>query len=302
MRILIIGNKGQLGSELTRILANGRSELGHIPDAYKGADVVGADVDTLDIANRAATIAFADQLDPVDLLINCAAMTNVDACESDAESAMRINAIGARNAAEMSAGLHCPIVHISTDYVFDGHGTKPYTEWDIPAPASVYGKSKLLGERYVRETQPESFIVRTAWLYGYIGNNFVKTILKAAREKGALKVVDDQRGNPTNAADLAHHILKIGVTHEYGIYHCTGEGECSWYDFAAEIVRLSGIPCEVTPCTTEEFPRPAPRPAYSAMDNLMLRCTVGDEMRPWRDAIAAFMREIATEKRTQKQS
>jgi dTDP-4-dehydrorhamnose reductase len=113
--------------------------------------------------------------------------------------------------------------------------------------------------------------------------------LKAGKEKGILKVVNDQRGNPTNAADLAHHILKIGSAHEYGIYHCTGDGECSWYDFAKEIIRLSGIPCEINPCTTKEFPRPAPRPAYSAMDNLMLRCTVGDEMRGWREAIAAFM-------------
>jgi dTDP-4-dehydrorhamnose reductase len=288
-KIAVIGNKGQLGSELTRVLASGRSELGPIPDAYKGADIIGADTDSLDITDRDATRAFADKLGRADLLINCAAMTDVDACESNAEAAMRVNAVGARNAAFMARELRCPIVHISTDYVFDGRATKPYTEWDIPAPVSVYGKSKLLGERYVRETLPESFIMRTSWLYGRTGNNFVKTILNAAREKGALKVVDDQRGNPTNAADLAHHILKIGVTREYGLYHCTGNGECSWYDFAKEIVRLSGLPCEVNPCTTEEFPRPAPRPAYSAMDNLMLRCTVGDEMRMWLDAIAVFI-------------
>jgi dTDP-4-dehydrorhamnose reductase len=289
MRILIIGNKGQLGSELTRVLTNGYGELGPIPDAYEGADIIGADVDSLDITSRDATAAFADRLKRADLLINCAAMTNVDACESDAEAAMRVNAVGARNAAYMARVLRCPIVHISTDYVFDGRGEKPYAEWDIPAPVSVYGKSKLLGEHCVRETLPEAFIVRTSWLYGHVGNNFVKTILKAAREKGALKVVNDQRGNPTNAADLAHHILKIGVTHAYGIYHCTGNGECSWYDFAKEIVRLSDIPCALEPCTTEEFPRPAPRPAYSAMDNLMLRCTVGDDMRPWREALAAFI-------------
>jgi dTDP-4-dehydrorhamnose reductase len=290
MRIVIIGDKGQLGSELTRILADGRSELGRIPDIYKDAEVIGADIDALDITNRDAVTAFATEHGRADLLINCAAMTNVDACESDPETAMRINAVGARNAAYMAALLACPIVHISTDYVFDGRAAKPYTEWDLPSPVSVYGKSKLLGERYVREARPESFIVRTAWLYGRTGNNFVKTILKTAREKGILKVVDDQRGNPTNAADLAHHILKLGAGREYGIYHCTGAGECSWYDFAKEIIRLSGIPCEISPCTTEEFPRPAPRPAYSAMDNLMLRCTVGDEMRPWREALAAFMK------------
>jgi dTDP-4-dehydrorhamnose reductase len=292
MRILIIGNKGQLGSELTRVLATGRSELGQIPDAYSGADIVGVDADSLDITSQSAATAFADKLNRADLLINCAAMTNVDACESEPEAAMRVNAVGARNAAHMARKLRCPIIHISTDYVFDGRGTRPYAEWDTPAPASVYGKSKLLGERCVRETLPESFIVRTSWLYGHIGNNFVKTILKTAHERDILKVVDDQRGNPTNAADLAHHILKLGVTREYGLYHCTGTGECSWYDFAKEIIELSGIPCEVKPCTTEEFPRPAPRPAYSAMDNLMLRCTVGDEMRDWREAIAAFVRSL----------
>jgi dTDP-4-dehydrorhamnose reductase len=291
MKILIIGNKGQLGSELTRILESGRSELGAIPDIYQNADILGADIDTLDITSHDATTAFANKHSGIDLLINCAAMTNVDACESDPESAMRINAIGARNAADLARSMACPIVHISTDYVFDGRNTKPYTEWDIPAPASVYGKSKLLGERYVRESCPASFIVRTAWLYGHTGSNFVKTILKTGKERGILKVVDDQRGNPTNAADLAHHILKLGATREYGVYHCTGNGECSWYGFAKEIIRLSGIPCEVNPCTTEEFPRPAPRPAYSSMDNLMLRCTVGDEMRQWREAVAAFMEE-----------
>jgi dTDP-4-dehydrorhamnose reductase len=289
MRILIIGNKGQLGSELTRILAAGRSELGQIPDTYRNADVLGIDIDTLDITDCVAATAFAGKTGKADLLINCAAMTNVDACESDPESAMRINAVGARNAALMAREMHCPIVHISTDYVFDGLGAKPYAEWDIPAPVSVYGKSKLFGEHYVRETVSSSFVVRTSWLYGRVGNNFVKTILKAAREKGSLKVVNDQRGNPTNAGDLAHHILKIGAGREYGLYHCTGNGECSWYGFAKEIVRLSGIPCTVTPCTTEEFPRPAPRPAYSAMDNMMLRCTVGDGMREWREAIADFM-------------
>jgi dTDP-4-dehydrorhamnose reductase len=291
MRILIIGSKGQLGSELTRVLAIEHSELGQIPNIYKDAVVIGADADELDITSRNTVVAFAKEIEKIDLIINCAAMTDVDACETDQESALRINAIGARNAAYMAVKLNCPIIHISTDYVFDGHAVKPYTEWDIPAPVSIYGKSKLLGECYVRETCPESFIVRTSWLYGHAGNNFVKTILKTAREKGILKVVDDQRGNPTNAVDLAHHILKIGTTREYGIYHCTGKGDCSWYDFATEIVKLSGIPCEVIPCTTKEFPRPAPRPVYSGMKNLMLQCTVGDEMRQWQEAIATFMKK-----------
>ncbi|MDR3294756.1 MAG: dTDP-4-dehydrorhamnose reductase [Clostridiales Family XIII bacterium] len=288
MKILIIGNRGQLGSELTRVLADGRGELGAVPGAYRGADVTGADLGELDITDFGAARAFI-AAGKFELIVNCAAMTNVDACESEYEAAMKINALGPRNVAAAAQEAGSALVHISTDYVFDGRGTRPYAEWDVPAPVSVYGKSKLLGERYVRENCPASFIIRTAWLYGQNGSNFVKTILKAGEEKDVITVVDDQRGNPTNAADLAHHILKAGATREYGIYHCTGDGECSWYDFAKEIIRLSGAACEVRPCAAKDYPRPAPRPAYSAMDNLMLRATVGDEMRPWQEALAAFM-------------
>ncbi|MDR2156574.1 MAG: dTDP-4-dehydrorhamnose reductase [Clostridiales Family XIII bacterium] len=289
MRLLITGSRGQLGNELIEILRSGTSEIGAVPAVYAGAEITGVDVDTLDIADIGAVSDFADGKN-FDLIINCAAMTNVDACESDCETAMKVNAIGARNMASAAERRNAKLVHVSTDYVFDGRAATPYREWDSPAPATVYGKSKLLGERYVRETCRRSFIVRTAWLYGSAGNNFVRTILKLAAEKDRIKVVDDQIGNPTNANDLAHHILRIAAGDGYGVYHCTGEGICSWYDFAAEIVRLSGLSCEVEPCSTEEFPRPAPRPAYSAMDRLMLRTTGADEMRPWREALEAFMK------------
>ena len=156
----------------------------------------------------------------------------------------------------------------------------------------MYGKTKLLGEEYVRQFCTRWFVVRTAWLYGYVGKNFVKTMVNAARKTGSLTVVDDQLGNPTNAADLAHHILKLAVTEEYGVYHCTGEGVCSWYEFTKEIVRLAGLQATVAPCTSAEYkaahPAAADRPAWSALDNRMLRCTVGDEMRPWKQALAAF--------------
>jgi dTDP-4-dehydrorhamnose reductase len=307
VRILVVGDKGQLGNELKDVLALGKSELGAVPAAYDGADVTGIDIDALDIADADAVrsdftcgerpgvgvhaeVERVGEVDGAyDIIINCAAMTNVDTCEADAESAMRANAIGARNLAAAARRIGAKFVHLSTDYVFDGCADAPYREWDATAPATVYGKSKLLGERYATQACRETFIVRTSWLYGRVGNNFVKTILGLARDRDSIKVVDDQMGNPTHANDLAHHILKIALTEEYGVYHCTGEGVCSWYDFATEIVRLSDLDCDVTACTTEEFPRPAPRPAYSAMDHLMLRCTVGDEMREWREAIASFI-------------
>jgi dTDP-4-dehydrorhamnose reductase len=289
LKILITGSKGQLGNELSRMIKDGHSEIGPIDSIYEGADVTEVDIDELDITDSCAVAAFFDGK-AMDLIINCAAMTNVDACETERETAMKVNAIGARNMAVLAQRFGAKIIHVSTDYVFDGTGDQPYTEWDAPNPATVYGKSKLLGEAYVRECCERAFIVRTAWLYGYSGNNFVKTILGLARERDTIKVVDDQKGNPTHANDLAHHILKIAATEEYGVYHCTGQGICSWYEFAKEIVALAGLSCQVEACTTEEFPRPAPRPAWSAMDHLMLRCTVGDEMRDWRAALEGFFR------------
>lgn len=289
MNILITGGNGQLGSELGRILSAGRAEIDSIPWEYAGARVTSVDVDTLDIADNAAVEAYFAGRE-FDLMINCAAMTNVDSCQSNRDAAMKANAIGPRNLARAAEKMGAKLLHVSTDYVFPGDGNEPYTEWDVCAPKSVYGKSKYLGEQYVRENCRRCFIVRTSWLYGYQGNNFVKTIIKAAREKGALKVVNDQRGNPTNANDLAYHILKIGVSDEYGVYHCTGTGECSWYDFASKIIELAGVSCTVTPCTTEEFTSRTPRPAFSSLDHAMLRVTVGDEMRPWQDALECFMK------------
>jgi dTDP-4-dehydrorhamnose reductase len=257
---------------------------------YKSADIAAADVAELDITRLGDVDAFIENEKP-DVVINCAAMTNVDACESDMRTAMSVNSVGVRNLAMAAQDVNAKFLHVSTDYVFSGNATEPYCEWDIPAPKTVYGKSKLLGEEFARRFCDRTFIVRTAWLYGRNGGNFVKTVLKNIREKGSLKVVNDQRGNPTNAGDLAHHILKLAATGEYGVYHCTGNGECSWYDFAVKIAELAGTRGEVSPCTTAEFPRPAPRPAYSSLQNLMLSCTVGDEMRPWEDALAGFLKE-----------
>lgn len=289
MKILITGSNGQLGSELTKILREGRSEIGPIPEVMINAQLDSIDLDDLDITDINASSLYITAASP-DIIINCAAYTDVDACEANREDAFRVNAIGARNMAICAEKIGAKLVHLSTDYVFAGDAERPYSEFDLPAPKSVYGLTKLAGEDYVRQFSTRWFIVRTAWLYGLSGRNFVKTILKRASETGKLKVVDDQIGNPTNAADLAHHILKIAAAGEYGLCHCTGKGECSWYEFAKKIVEYSGIEAMVEPCTSDEYPRPAKRPSYSSLDHMMLRSTVGDEMRSWQEALRSFLK------------
>ena len=293
MNILITGAKGQLGQEIMRCFERGYTELG-TPDVLKENNAVTPiDIDELDISDINALSAFFDGK-KFDAVINCAAYTNVNNCETERELAFKANAIGPRNLAIVCEKASAKLIHVSTDYVFAGDGCVPYVEWDICNPKSVYGKTKYLGEEYVKQFSTKYFIVRTAWLYGYYGNNFVKTMRRIATEKGACKVVADQRGNPTNAADLAHHILKLLTTEEYGIYHGTGTGECSWYEFTKKIVEFSGIDATVSPCTTEEFPTPAKRPAYSSLENMMFKTTVGDEFRTWEDALLCFIKNLTT--------
>lgn len=287
MKILITGSKGMLATQVITDLERGYTELGQVPEELKGAELLLADVDTLDITDKSAVEAFMAQHRP-DIVINCAAYTNVDGCESNQDTAFMVNAIGSRNLAIGCENTGAKLVHVSTDYVFRGDEPTPRREYDMPWPISAYGKTKYAGEEFVRQYCKKSFIVRTAWLYGYNGKNFVKTMVWLAKEKGGAKVVNDQHGNPTNAADLSHHLLKIAASEEYGIYHCTGNGECTWYEFAAEIARLAGYEGVMSPCTSEEFPTPTKRPAYSSLDNMMLRVTVGDEMRHWKDALKAY--------------
>jgi len=291
MKILITGCNGQLGNELQNIIKFGKAEISEVSDNIRNAEVIALDVDVLDITNLAQVKEKLNDLKP-DVVINCAAATNVDGCESNEDFAFKVNSIGPRNLAIACEKINAKLVQVSTDYVFSGVGNKPLTEYDLTAPYSAYGKTKLLGEKYVQEFCSKSFIVRTAWLYGYVGHNFVYTMMKLGKEKDMLKVVDDQRGNPTHANDLAYHILKLIETEEYGVYHCTGKGECSWYDFAKMIIELSGEKCEVNPCTSEEYKTPAKRPEYSSLDNMMLRCTVGDEMRDWKEAIKSFIKKV----------
>jgi dTDP-4-dehydrorhamnose reductase len=291
MKILITGAKGQLGTQIIKMLESKNSELGPIDAAYNKAEIIGAGSEVLDITNITAVRQYISELKP-DIVINCAAYTNVDACETNIDLAFKINAIGPRNLAIASEEIGAKLIHLSTDYVFSGIGTVPYREYDLVNPQSVYGSTKNAGDKFVKNFSSKYFIVRTAWVYGYYGNNFVKTIIKAAKEKGHLDVVDDQRGNPTNAEDLAYHLLKLALTEEYGIYHCTGTGECSWYDFACKIVEYSNIDCTVSPITSEKINRPAKRPAFSSLDNMMLRCTVGDEMRDWEKALKVFISNV----------
>lgn len=291
MKILITGSKGQLGNELLDIIKSGKAEIGEVSEAIKKSEVIALDVDELDITNLEQVKSKINDLKP-DVIINCAAATNVDGCESNEDFAFKVNSIGPRNLAIASEEVGAKLVQVSTDYVFSGVGNKPLTEYDLTAPYSVYGKTKLLGENYVRELSSKYFIVRTAWLYGYVGHNFVYTMRRLGKEKECITVVNDQRGNPTHANDLAYHILKLIQTEEYGVYHCTGKGECTWYDFAKMIIELSGEKCEVKPCTSDEYVTPAKRPEYSSLDNMMLRCTVGDEMRDWKDAIKSFINRL----------
>lgn len=288
MKILITGSKGQLGNELQNIIKAGKSEIGVITEELKKSEVIALDVEDLDITKLEQVKAVLKDIKP-DVVINCAAATNVDGCESNQDLAFKINTIGPRNLAMVCEEIGAKVVQVSTDYVFSGVGEKPLTEYDLTAPYSVYGKTKLMGEEFVREFSSKYFIVRTAWLYGYMGHNFVYTMMRLGKEKESLNVVNDQRGNPTNANDLAYHILKLIETEEYGVYHCTGKGECTWYDFAKAIMELSGRECTVNPCTSEEYKTPAKRPEYSSLDNMMLRCTVGDEMRDWQEALKTFI-------------
>ncbi|WP_297423373.1 dTDP-4-dehydrorhamnose reductase [Clostridium sp.] len=291
MKILITGAKGQLGNELLDIIKTGKAEIGEVSEVIKKSEVIALDVDELDITNLGQVENKINDLKP-DVVINCAAATNVDGCESNEDFAFKVNSIGPRNLAIACEKIGAKLVQVSTDYVFSGVGNKPLTEYDLTAPYSVYGKTKLLGENYVREFSSKYFIVRTAWLYGYVGHNFVYTMRKLGKERDMITVVNDQRGNPTHANDLAYHILKLIQTEEYGVYHCTGKGECNWYDFAKIIIELSGEKCEVKPCTSEEYKTPAKRPVYSSLDNMMLRNTVDDEMREWKDAIKSFINKI----------
>lgn len=291
MRLLIIGAKGQLGTEMQKQLAMGRSVLGILPMELTHAEINAVDAEQLDIRDEENVRRVLVQMQP-DIVIHCAAMTNVDGCEDNAEQAMKVNGKAVKYVAQVCEQIKAKLVFISTDYVFSGTKGIPYSEEDRCDPQSVYGRSKYLGEEYALKYCSRTFVVRTSWLYGLHGHNFVKTILKKGRETDLLKVVNDQFGNPTNAEDLAYHIWKLVITDRYGIYHCTGKGVCSWYEFACAIVKDADLSCQVLPCSSLEYPQKAKRPAYSALSHQALQETVGDQMRPWRDALQDFLSKL----------
>lgn len=294
MKILITGGDGQLGRQIKAVIKRGYTDIGVLNDIIIKSEIKFTNSKELDVSDFSMVNNYITSFMP-DIVINCAAYTNVSMCEKKYESAFKVNSLGARNLAIACEKVSSKLLHISTDYVFDGECSSPYREYDIPNPINNYGKTKLLGEQFVREFCSRYFIVRTSWLYGEYGKNFVKTIIMEGKETGNLEVVDDQIGCPTYAGDLVYHILRIILTDEYGIYHCSGNNECSWYEFAVKCLEYAGIIAKVKAIKTEELKSEAMRPLYSGMDNMMLRCTVGDYMREWQEALKTSIRRFMDE-------
>ncbi len=280
-RVLVLGAKGMLGRDLMPLL---RSSL-------KG-DVLGWDIEEIDIENETSTVSAIEHLKP-GVIINAAAYTDVDGCESHREKAFAVNAEGVRHVARGAQRCGATVVYLSTDYVFDGGKGAPYVEEDAPGPLNVYGASKLKGEEYVQELTKDFLIVRTQWLYGRHGKNFVDTVLRLAREKKVLTIVDDQVGSPTYTVDLAKALLELVRQKRRGIFNVVNKGSCSWFEFAKEIVRRSGMEgVEVLPLSSKELNRPAARPAYSVLSTEKLVRETGVTLRPWREAVGAYLESV----------
>jgi len=275
MNVAILGAKGQLGRDLVARF----NERGNVR-AY--------DLPELDIAARDEVRA-ALEAARADLVINAAAYTDVEAAEDDVEAAFRVNETGARYAAEAAADRGIPVVYYSTDYIFGGGRTTPYETDAAVAPQGVYAKSKAAGEQATREANPRHFIVRTAWLYGPGGNNFVEKILRLAAAHPTLKGVEDEGGSPTHTYDLAEATYALCATTAYGVYHAVNAGACSRLEWARAILRLAGMDTAVEPCRAADFPAKAPRPAYSVLSTTKLKDVTGYTMRPWYEALAHYM-------------
>lgn len=278
-KIIVTGCNGQLGRAVNKHYAK--------DNTY---EFVNTDVGELDITSIDKVMEFVREIKPY-AIINCAAHTAVDACESEGDKAYRINAIGPRNLSIAASETGAKMIHISTDYVFDGKGTRPYIEFDAVGPQGMYGITKLAGENFVKEFADRYFIIRTAWLYGD-GKNFVKTMLRLSDTNDKVKVVKDQVGSPTSAEELAKAIACLLPTENYGLFHGTCEGSCSWSEFAEEIFRLAGKKTVVEAITAEEYAAAAPRPAYSILENYMFKLTTDFMFADWHEAIAKYIREI----------
>ena len=278
MRVLVTGANGQLGRALL-------VELGR-----EAGDWV--DLPQLNIGDAQAVDAWFAEHGPYELVYNCAAFTNVDGCEADFAGAFSANALGPLYLARACAAYGATLVHVSTDYVFSGAEPGDRVETDVPAPISAYGRSKLAGEGLALAANPRTHVVRTAWLYGE-GKNFVRTMLSVAERMDEVTVVDDQLGNPTFASDLARELVRIAATDDFGVWHCTNEGTCSWADLAEATFELAGSDCRVVRCSSAEWkathPDSADRPAFSSLRNAKLEVTIGNSMRPWREALAEYI-------------
>jgi len=276
MKILITGAKGMLGSDLMKVLS-------------RNYQTVGIDKEDGDITKKDEIIKVISDANP-SLVIHTAAYTDVDGCEGDPDLAYKVNVIGTQNICLACQKVGAAVMYLSTDFVFDGNKKTPYIEFDQPNPINIYGKSKLAGEQYVQSLLHKFFVVRTAWLFGKKGKSFVKTILKLAKRKKELKIVNDQIGSPTHTLDLIHQLIPLLNTDSYGIYHITNKGSCSWYEFAQEILKCGKIKeVEIKPIFSYQLNRPAKRPAFSVLRNYCLELTVGDTMRSWEDALKRYM-------------
>jgi len=282
VKVAVTGANGQLGTDLCRAL-----------HSFDVIPLTHADIEITDMASvRAAML----KRNP-SIIVNTAAYVRVDDCEDEKEKAFQVNALGARNVAVVAQELGARLVHLSTDYVFGGEiepRTTPYTEFDTPVPLSIYGKSKIAGENLVRHFCLKYFIVRASGLFGVAGSsgkggNFIETMLRLAKERDELKVVNDQIFSPTYTRDLARKIAQLMHTEYYGIFHITNKGACSWYDFTTEILKLAGIKTPVFPITSDQYPQKAKRPRYSVLDNYHLRLLGMDDMRPWQEALKDYL-------------
>lgn len=279
MKVLVTGVKGQLGYDVMAELAK------------RNIEAIGVDIDEMDITDKISVEKVIGEAAP-DVVVHCAAYTAVDAAEDNEALCRRVNAGGTRNIAEVCKKLDCKMVYISTDYVFDGQGTRPWEPDDERHPLNVYGQTKYEGELAVQENLSKYFIVRIAWVFGKNGKNFVKTMLKLAETHDKLTVVNDQFGSPTYTYDLARLLVDMIQTDKYGIYHATNEGTCTWYEFACEIFRQAGVKIEVTPVPASEYPTKAKRPENSRLDKSKLTENGFERLPSWQDALRRYIKEI----------
>jgi len=275
-KIVVTGGDGQLGQELIRLSSD-------------ECVIVGLNRSQLDITDQEKCMYVIKRLKP-DAIIHAAAYTAVDRAESDPDGAWLVNAKGTSHVAAAAEAIKASLCYISTDYVFDGEGMIPYRETDIANPRNVYGKTKLEGERLASLICVKTFVVRTSWVFGNCDNHFVGTMLRLARQRAELRVVNDQTGSPTYTYDLAKLLVELVKTNQYGVYHATNSGQCTWYEFARAVFEEAGIDrINVVPCTTDEFPRPARRPKFSVLGNQALQDAGIPPLRHWRDALRDYL-------------